>query len=194
MSKIVFQLSVDTTTGEVTVVNTETGEIKETKVAKSSPKKKKDESSEPQLILEDNKYSLNTAAVTLMGVQPEDRLCIKYKKVGKTTIPVIGTEEAFKTKGGNKLTKTFTVSCRGKANDELSTHGTIFTLSENSDGSGTFVLTGDKEKAPVETIVDDAVDTEDEDIVADLQEIGDSVDTDATEIDGDELDNLLNDL
>lgn len=198
MSKLTFQITVDTATGEVTVVNTETGEVKETKTKKTTTKKsKKEESSEPQLILEDNKYSLNTAAVELLGVEPEDRLCIKYKKIGKKAVPVIGTEEVFKTKGGNKLTKTNTVSCRGKANEELSTYGTVFTLSENPDGSGTFILSGDK--APETPVVaDEAVDTEDEDIREDLEKIGDSIDTDeesdVEDVDSDELDKILNDL
>lgn len=200
MSKITFQVSVDTTTGEIAVVNVETGEVKEVKAKKTTSKKKKEEeSSEPQLILEDNKYCLNTAAVELLGVEPDDRLCIKYKKIGKTAVPVIGTEEVFKTKGGNKLTKTNTVSCRGKANEELSSYGTVFTLSENSDGSGTFILTGDK--APETPVVhDEAVDTEDEDIRKDLEEIGDSVSTsseepvDEEEVDSDELDDILKDL
>ena len=200
MSKITFQVSVDTTTGEISVVNVETGEVKEVKAKKTTSKKKKEEeSSEPQLILEDNKYCLNTAAVELLGVEPDDRLCIKYKKIGKTAVPVIGTEEVFKTKGGNKLTKTNTVSCRGKANEELATYGTIFTLSENPDGSGTFILTGDK--APETPVVhDEAVDTEDEDIRKDLEEIGDSISTDSEEpvdeeeVNSDELDDILKDL
>lgn len=200
MSKITFQVSVDTTTGEISVVNVETGEVKEVKTKKTTSKKKKEEeSSEPQLILEDNKYCLNTAAVELLGVEPDDRLCIKYKKIGKTAVPVIGTEEVFRTKGGNKLTKTNTVSCRGKANEELSTYGTVFTLSENPDGSGTFILTGDK--APETPVVhDEAVDTEDEDIREDLEKIGDSISTDSEEpvdeeeVNSDELDDILKDL
>lgn len=200
MSKITFQVSVDTTTGEISVVNVETGEVKEVKAKKTTSKKKKEEeSSEPQLILEDNKYCLNTAAVELLGVEPDDRLCIKYKKIGKAAVPVIGTEEVFKTKGGNKLTKTNTVSCRGKANEELATYGTVFTLSENPDGSGTFILTGDK--APETPVVhDEAVDTEDEDIRKDLEEIGDSISTDSEEpvdeeeVNSDELDDILKDL
>lgn len=195
-----FQITVDTTTGEVSVVNVETGEVKEVKTKKTTTKKKKEEeSSDPQITLESNKYILNTAAVNLLQVEPDDRLCIKYKKVGKTVIPVIGTEAAFKTGGGNKLTKTNTVSCRGKANEELSTYGTVFTLSENPDGSGTFILTGDKvDQAPV--VSDEAVEVEDEDIRKDLEQIEDSIEsgseepTDTKEVDGDELDNILNDL
>lgn len=200
MSKLTFQITVDTATGEVEVVNTETGEVKEVKTKKTTSKKsKKEESSEPQLTLEENKYCLNQAAVDLLGVEPEDRLCIKYKKIGKKAVPVIGTEEVFKTKGGNKLTKTNTVSCRGKANEELSTYGTVFTLTENPDGTGTFILTGDK--APETPVVaDEAVDIEDEDIRKDLEEIGDSVATgsdapeDEEEVEADELDDILNNL
>ena len=108
-------------------INTDTGEILETKLIKRSidkpetaiPKKKaskskKEEISTPQLILEDNKYCLNTAAVELMQVGPDSKLDIKYEKRGNTMVPVIGTDEVFKTKGGNKLTKSNTVACRGR--------------------------------------------------------------------------------
>ena len=92
-------------------INTDTGELLETKLIKRSvdksnfevvtPKKKasktkKDESATPQLILEDNKYCLNQAAIELMQVGPDSKLDIKYEK----GVPIIGTDEAFGTKGG----------------------------------------------------------------------------------------------
>lgn len=106
--KVKFIISVDTTTGEFEVVNSETGEIKKVdlpKEKKSSSKKttKKDENPNPTLTLEENKYILNSAAVELLEVEPEDRLDIKYEKQGKgDLIPVIGTNEAFGTKAGKK--------------------------------------------------------------------------------------------
>lgn len=99
-----YEMTVDPETGEV--LNTELI----SKSSESAPKKpasqpratkpKKDESPEPQLILEDNKYCLNTAAVELMGLTSDDKLDIKYEKNGSTMVPVIGTDEAFGTKGG----------------------------------------------------------------------------------------------
>ena len=63
MSILKFEFTYDTTTGEFSVVNTETGEVKSVTTKKTTTtRKKKEESSEPQLILEENKYILNTAA------------------------------------------------------------------------------------------------------------------------------------
>jgi hypothetical protein len=60
---------------------------------------------------------------------------------------VIGTDAAFGTKAGNKLTKTNTVSYRGAANDKLAAYGTVFKLVP-TDEDGIFYLVGDKN--PVE--------------------------------------------
>lgn len=115
-----YQVTVDTETGEMTTkcikrtVDKANFEVSEAAPKKAAKKAKKEESSSPQLILEDNKYCLNSAAVMLMGVTPDDKLDIKYEKRGSTMVPVIGTDEAFKTKGGNKLTKSNTVACRGR--------------------------------------------------------------------------------
>lgn len=146
--KLTFNLIVDTSTGEFEVINTETGETKAIKAEvkkKTSTKKKKDDDPTPKITLEDNKYSLNSAAVELMGVEPEDRLDIKMEKQGKLLIPIIGTNEAFGTKAGNRLTKTFTVSCRGKANDELSKYGSVFVIEPHPEKDGLFIMKGDKD-------------------------------------------------
>lgn len=140
-----FELSVDTNSGEFSIVNTSTGEIKTVEIPKKTKKSTKVEASEPQLILEDNKYCLNTAAVELMGLTSEDKLDIKYEKNGGRMIPVIGTDEAFGTKGGNKLTKSNTVACRGSKNDELSKYGKVFSIKPHSSKEGLFVLTGDND-------------------------------------------------
>ena len=113
-----YQVKVDTETGEMTTkcisrkVDKSNFEVTEVK-----PRKKtvvKNESSEPKLILESNKYQLTQAAVELMGVEPDDKIDIKYEKQGKNITPVIGSDETFGTKQGNKLTKSFTVACRGR--------------------------------------------------------------------------------
>jgi len=136
----------DEETGEIIK---ETRELKDDSVKKprssssSSSKSKIQENPEPILTLEDNKYILTTGAVELLGVEAGDKIDIKFQKIGKQTIPVIGSDEAFGTKGGNKLTKTNTVSCRGKANDELSAFGTEFTLEEHPNKKGLFILRGE---------------------------------------------------
>lgn len=171
--KLKFNIVVDTTTGEVEVINEETGEIKETKVKKSSTKKTKkikEESSTPQLILEDNKYILNSAAVELMNVSPDDRIDIKYEKSNGVFVPIIGKDEVFGTANGNRLTKSNTVSYRGKAHDKLAEYGDIFIIREHAEKRGLFRLfssVGNKEQTVIPTS-EDIVLPEDDDISVDL--------------------------
>ncbi len=173
--KLTFNLSIDTTTGKFEIVNTSTGEVKTVSVPKKSSKKIKDESTNPQLILMDNKYGLNSAAIKLLNVQPDDRLDIKYE--GSSLVPVIGKDEAFGTKCGNKLTKGYTVSYRGNANKVLSKYGSVFDIVPHPSLEGLFILKGDKEPDPIsgdenvslpETVEDLGINLED--LVADSNE------------------------
>ncbi|MEE1518244.1 MAG: hypothetical protein UF228_11685 [Lachnospiraceae bacterium] len=116
------------------------------------------ECNDPLIKLDSNKLILTTGAVDLLQICADCRVDIKYKKKDKTSVPVIGTDTAFGTKGGNKLTKTNTVSFRGAANDKLAEFGTTFTL-EPSEDDGIFYLIGDKMNNP---IPEDAVDIESE--------------------------------
>ena len=194
-----FKLCYDDEAGKFVALNVETGEIrdfapttaKKTTTTRSS-KKKVDENPNPQLTLEDNKYSLNTAAVELMGVEPEAKLCIKMKKIDGSMTPIIGTNEAFKVKDGNRLTKSFTVACRGANHDALAAYGTIFDLEANPNLEGTFILKGDK--GPV--IVHDENISENVEIPEDLENINlegltdDTPDAEA-EVDGAMFEQLL---
>lgn len=137
MAKHYFEFMYDDTTGEFSVVNKETGEVK---AAKKPVSKKVEESSEPMLILQDTKYSLNSAAVELLGVEPGDKLDIKYEKKGQTIYPVIGKDEDFGTHGGNKLTKSFTVLYRGNKRDELAKYGEEFKIIPHESKVGIFIL------------------------------------------------------
>ena len=65
--------------------------------------------------------------------------------VDKVLYPVIGTEESFGTSCGNKLTKAWTVSYRGKANDRLAEYGNVFNVTPLKDSPGLFVLMGNAE-------------------------------------------------
>lgn len=145
--------------------NPETGTCTVVKTVPSQPKVvANNDTAEPQIILDANKYILNQAAANLMGVKWEDRLEIKYQKVQGVIYPVIGTDETFGTKTGNKLTKTLTVSCRGKANEMLARYGRIFTVSEMKGEKGLFVLIGDNPPVEAEEIEV----KEDEDDIVDL--------------------------
>lgn len=181
-------------------INTDTGELLETKLIKRSvdksnfevttPKKKtskpkKDESTTPQLILDDNKYYLNAAAIELMQVGPDSKIDIKYEK----GVPVIGTDEAFGTKGGNKLTKNNTVAYRGAKNEELAKYGTEFTILAHNSKEGLFVLSSGNIPIQQEELNGDenvALEEGDEDplpLDIDLAGLVDEQDANITEID-----------
>lgn len=147
-------------------------EIVKDKVQKATKAEEAEDSAEPQITLEANKYVLNKAAATLMGVEWENRLDIKYQPVekGGMMFPIIGTDTAWKTKSGNKLTKSLTVSCRGNANELLSKYGDTFTITPWKGHEGLFVMIGNKDRSEEEpTIKDDNISIrEDENPVEDL--------------------------
>ncbi len=127
-------------------INPETLECKILKQDTSTSTKKAtkiEEGVEPKIILEANKFILNQAAADLIGVQPEDRVAIRYKKIDKVLFPVIGKQEAFKISSGNRVTKGLSVSCRGVGNEELSKYGSTFTLTSMKDNPELFVMVGD---------------------------------------------------
>ena len=146
-------------------VDTETGEVLETKLIDRSVNKPvkamkataseavQDNDKEPKLYLEDNKCRLNSKAISLMGISPGDKLDIKYDEGKNGSVPVIGTDEAFGTKGGNKLTKSNTIACRGSKNEELSKYGKEFVLATHPSKAGLFVLTS--EEVAVDQLVGD---------------------------------------
>ena len=130
-------------------------------------------SSKPLLILKDNKYELNSAAMKLLNVTYGDRLSIGYSQIDDFMYPIIcRTGDA-----GNKLTKSKTVSFRGTANEVLSKYGTKFII-EYYDG--TFFKLVSKDAAPIVV--------EDEDI--ELPNADEEIDIDEKES-SEELDDWL---
>lgn len=143
-------------------INTETGEIVEHKLlsrtidksnfelteAKSRKKasKKREESNKPELILEANKFTLNTAALELIGVEAGEKIGISYIKIKNNWIPTLEVAA----KDGCKLTKSGTVSCRGSKNQELSKYGEIFEVVPYEDKEGIFFLYGNAETVTLE--------------------------------------------
>lgn len=176
-------------------VDTETGEVLETKLIDRSVNKPvkamkatvsevvQDDDKEPKLYLEDNKCKLNSKAVSLMGISPGDKLDIKYDEGKNGSIPIIGTDEAFGTKGGNKLTKSNTIACRGSKNEELSKYGKEFVLAVHPSKAGLFILTS--EEVAVDQLVGDDnvnIDTP-EGIDLDLEGLVDDKDANISSID-----------
>lgn len=124
-------------------------------------KVKVEETSEPQITLQANKYIINQAAAALMGVAWEDRLSIQYKKIDGILFPILGKDTAFGTPGaGNKVTKSLTVCCKGNANETLSKYGDVFTITKMKDKEGLFVLVGNADR-PEEPQTDEVVIVED---------------------------------
>lgn len=112
-------------------------EKKKTTTRKATTKKEKEVVLEDEAIVvrEDNKLILNNRCANTMSVKTDDRIIIKYEKVGKARIPVIGTDLSWDEEGsGNRLTKSNTVAYRGKANTILAEYGTNFTLETYKDG------------------------------------------------------------
>ena len=165
---ILFHYNVDENTGEITFIGKEEITVDTATSTKRQAKPVKVEANiEPLITLDSNKLVLTTGAVDMMKICPDCRVDIKYKKKDKVSVPVIGTDAAFNTKGGNKLTKTNTISFRGSANDKLAEYGSVFKL-EPSEDEGIFYLIGDKMNKPIE---DEAIDIEGELDLDSLEEL-----------------------
>lgn len=141
---MIFEQTIKVSLEYLLKIDSETGEILETKLLNKkeeklpnktssvSKKTKVDNGETPKAILESNKLCLNDAAVSLMGVSPEDKIDVKYDK----DVPIIGIDEHK----GNKLTKSNTISFRGKKNEELAKYGSSFIVKEHPNKEGLFIL------------------------------------------------------
>lgn len=138
--KMLIEFDFDPETGDYTPISREIIEEGAATPKKAKSVMKDDGSTEPIVILEENKLVLNSKAVEVLGAEWEDRISVIYQKYEDKLVPVIGKDEVFGCKSGNKLTKSKTVSCRGKANTKLAEHGTEFKLIPlNND---TFIMDG----------------------------------------------------
>lgn len=184
-----YEMTVNTDTGEILgarLVNKEVNKPN-SKVTKSTKTKvEKDEDPTPKLILEDNKYRLNTAAIELMSLEPDSKLVLKYEENSGRSIPVIGTNTAFGVSSGNKLTKSNTVACRGNNREELAKHGAEFTIKPHPNKGGIFILVSDKDE-DLQLVGDENIKITEEDKITgfdlDLNELVDAQDMNITEID-----------
>ena len=163
---ILFHYDVNEQTGEITYIGKEEISV-DTKATKSATKTstkastaKVDANPDPIITLDSNKLILTQGAVDLLQVCADCRVDIKYKKKGKKAVPIIGTDAAFGTKSGNKLTKSNTVSYRGSANEKLSAYGTTFKL-EPTEDEGIYYLVGDKIQEE-NSVPDEIIDIESE--------------------------------
>ena len=161
-SKIVLTL-VDTETGELFTKEATFGDFKEvTKKATTTRtrKPKTDDEPMPMIHLLEGKWQMNTKAIELTGFEPEQKLEIKFEKKGRTTTPVLCEDE----KSGNRLTKTYTVSCRGSRHDNLAVYGDSFEVIPYEGKDGYFKLIGNAPTAEDDVIeVPEEITTSDED-------------------------------
>lgn len=154
---IIFHYNVDEQTGEITYIGKEeiTVDTAASKTTSKASTKKAGSNPDPIVTLDSNKLILTQGAVDLLQVCEDCRVDIKYEKKDKKAVPIIGTDAAFGTKSGNKLTKSNTVSYRGAANEKLAAYGTVFRL-EPTKNEGIYYLVGDKElvetKVPEEIV------------------------------------------
>lgn len=107
---------------------------------------KKSKSKSTTVVLEDNKLVLNEDIISLIGAEPGDRISIRFKEDKGKYYPIIAKSEVFASpESGNKLTKSLTVSYRGKQREELLLYGTVFNYEETEPDSQICWLRGEKE-------------------------------------------------
>jgi hypothetical protein len=142
---------------------------------KTSTRSKKESDTDPvaKLTLLEGKLQMNNAAVQMTGFEPEMKIDIKFEKKGRVTTPVMMQADS-----GNRLTKTYTISCRGSKHDNLSEYGDIFEVIPYEGKDGHFKLKGNVEKEDdiidvPEEIVDPEKFNDDEDINEDVNDISD---------------------
>ena len=175
-AKLIVEI-LDETTGELITREATLGDFKEVKKSSSGTRtrKPKDEDPVAKLNLLDNKIQFNAAAVEMTGFEPEMKIDIKFEKKGRVTTPVLCQDD----KTGNRLTKTFTISCRGSKHDNLAEFGDVFVVEPYEGKEGYFKLKGNIEKE------DDIIDVPEEISNPEEEEI--DVDSDAKDVDDFEL-------
>lgn len=114
----------------------------------------------------DNKLKLSKAAVDMLGAAANDKVTINYWTVdNELTFPVIGKAEAFTdSDGGNRLTRSNTISYRGQQRDILLEYGSLFTLESFKDG----IFKLNKVKIEDDSLNNETTDLQDLDNIQDL--------------------------
>lgn len=175
-AKLVLSI-VDKETGEIITREATLGDFKEVKKTTSTRSKKpKDEDPVAKVTLLEGKIQMNNAAVQMTGWEPEMKIDIKFDKKGRTTTPVM-----VKADTGNRLTKTYTISCRGSKHDNLAEYGDIFEVIPYEGKEGYFKLKGNAEKE--DDIIDVPEEVIDPEKFSDEGDIDDEAGVDVSEFD-----------
>ena len=160
-AKLILSI-IDKETGEIITREATLGDFKEvTKKATTtrSKKPKDDGETTPMIHLLEGKWQMNHACIELTGFEPEQKLEIKFEKQGRKVTPILCEDE----KNGNRLTKSFTVSCRGSKHDNLAEFGDTFEVIPYENKDGYFKLKGNIEKEDDIIDVPDEINTSEED-------------------------------
>lgn len=168
-AKLIVEI-LDETTGELITREATLGDFKEVTKKASTPRTKKPKDDDPvaKITLLEGKWQMNHACVELTGFEPDQKLEIKYEKKGRITTPVLCEDE----KSGNRLTKTYTVSCRGSRHDNLAEYGDVFEVTPYEGKEGYFKLKGNIEKEDdIIDIPEEISDPTDDDLIDDSEGI-----------------------
>lgn len=169
--KLTFEL-IDKETGEVITKEATLGDFKDKKTTtRTRTKKVEDTDPTPKITLLEGKYQFNNAAIALTGFEPEMKIDIKFEKKGRKTTPVLFVDS----KTGNRLTKTFTVSCKGQKRENLVEFGTVFELIPDENKEGYYRLKGNLPE-PEDDIVD--IPEEEPEEILDPDDVGSGIDID----------------
>lgn len=150
-AKLIIEI-LDETTGELITREATLGDFKEpTKKATTTRtrKSKTDDEPTPMLHVLEGKIQMNTKAQELCGFEPEQKINILFEKKGRVITPVMCVDD----KNGNRLTKTYTISCRGQKRENLIQYGDTFEVIPYEEKEGYFKLIGNV-KQPEDDIVD----------------------------------------
>ena len=161
---IIMHYSVNETTGEIVFLGKDEIKVDTAKKTTSKKNTKKDENPEPIVTLDSTKLTLTQGAVDLLQVCEDCRIDIKYDKRGKVLLPKIGTDAAFKSKGGNILSGKNTVRYGGANNKKLACYGSTFKM-EPTEDEGIYWLIGDtmpeEKEVPKELVnIEDALEVD----------------------------------
>jgi hypothetical protein len=136
--QIIVTFDFDSETNSVSNVQcTVDGVEKKKRTTKKKSEVEEEMAAEAVITLEPNKLVFNNKAAADLDIKYEDRIIIKWtpNKKTKKLYPVIGKDVAFDEEGsGNKVTKSNTITYKGKSNTMLAELGTSFTLINGDNG------------------------------------------------------------
>lgn len=119
------------------------------------PTKAKPKNKSTKITLNGSSLQLTQEACDLLKIAVGDRLCVRFAPGPVLVRPEIAKEP----RGGNLITKSLTVSVKGKTGDELAKYGTEFEYNLKSDGylilGDATTVADDQEDKPVEEINDE---------------------------------------